>query len=149
MSHEPENLYLVGDFIDGWSLQKGWHWQPECNLIVSRLMDLARRGTCIRLAIGNHDNFLREPMLQQFILQSGIVEVAEEFHHRTANGRRFLIMHGDQFDQMVSLTAMQATGWRIAQLWWKSVMENCSLFGCDAGVTGLIGRSSVTFSSVV
>ncbi len=98
MRHEPENLYLVGDFIDGWSLQKGWHWQPECNLIVSRLMDLARRGTRIRLAIGNHDNFLREPMLQQFILQSGMVEVAEEFHHRTANGRRFLVMHGDQFD---------------------------------------------------
>jgi UDP-2,3-diacylglucosamine pyrophosphatase LpxH len=98
MTHEPENLYLVGDFIDGWSLRKGGYWQPECNQIVSRLMELARRGTRIRMAIGNHDDFLRDPMLQQLFVQSGLVEVAEEFHHKTANGRRFLVIHGDQFD---------------------------------------------------
>ena len=96
--HEPENLYLVGDFIDGWCLQSRWHWQAECNLIVSRLMDLAKGGTRIRLAIGNHDNFLRGPMVLRFIEQCGMVEVAEEFCHRTADGRQFLILHGDQFD---------------------------------------------------
>ena len=98
MNHEPEYLYLVGDFIDGWSLQKGGHWQPECNLIVARLMDLARHGTQIRLAIGNHDNFLRDPVMQWFIGESGMVEVAEEYHHQMADGRRFLVLHGDQFD---------------------------------------------------
>ena len=96
--HEPENLYLVGDFIDGWCLQSGWHWQSECNQIVARLMDLARGGTRIRLAIGNHDNFLRGPMVLRFFEQCGMVEVAEEFHHRTADGRQFLVLHGDQFD---------------------------------------------------
>ena len=96
--HEPENLYLVGDFIDGWCLQSRWHWQAECNLIVARLMDLAKGGTRIRLAIGNHDNFLRGPMVLRFIEQCGMVEVAEEFCHRTADGRQFLILHGDQFD---------------------------------------------------
>lgn len=96
--HEPENLYLVGDFIDGWCLQSRWHWQTECNQIVARLMDLAKGGTRIRLAIGNHDNFLRGPMVLRFIEQCGMVEVAEEFHHRTADGRQFLILHGDQFD---------------------------------------------------
>ena len=96
--HEPENLYLVGDFIDGWCLQSRWHWQAECNLIISRLMDLAKGGTRIRLAIGNHDNFLRGPMVLRFIEQCGMVEVAEEFCHRTADGRQFLILHGDQFD---------------------------------------------------
>lgn len=98
MKHEPEYLYLVGDFIDGWSLQKGGHWRPECNLIVARLMDLAREGTQIRLAIGNHDNFLRDPVMQRFIGESGMVEVAEEYHHHMADGRRFLVLHGDQFD---------------------------------------------------
>ena len=96
--HEPENLYLVGDFIDGWCLQSRWHWQAECNQIVTRLMDLAKGGTRIRLAIGNHDNFLRGPMVLRFIEQFGMVEVAEEFHHTTADGRRFLILHGDRFD---------------------------------------------------
>ena len=96
--HEPENLYLVGDFIDGWCLQSRWHWQAECNQIVARLMDLAKGGTRIRLAIGNHDNFLRGPMVLRFIEQCGMVEVAEEFCHRTADGRQFLILHGDQFD---------------------------------------------------
>jgi UDP-2,3-diacylglucosamine pyrophosphatase LpxH len=96
--HEPEHLYLVGDFIDGWCLQSRWHWQAECNQIVARLMDLAKGGTRIRLAIGNHDNFLRGPMVLRLIEQCGMVEVAEEFHHRTADGRQFLILHGDQFD---------------------------------------------------
>lgn len=96
--HEPENLYLVGDFIDGWCLQKQWHWPLECNLVVARLMDLARRGTRIRFAIGNHDAFLRDPLIQRLIVQSGSGEVAEEFEHRTADGRMFLVLHGDQFD---------------------------------------------------
>jgi len=96
--HEPENRYLVGDFIDGWCLQSRWHWQAECNLIISRLMDLAQNGTRIRLAIGNHDNFLPCPMMMRLIEQCGMVEVADEFHHKTADGRKFLILHGDQFD---------------------------------------------------
>jgi UDP-2,3-diacylglucosamine pyrophosphatase LpxH len=96
--HEPENLYLVGDFIDGWCLQRGWHWQAECNLIVARLMDLAKSGTRIRLAIGNHDNFLRLPMMLRLIKQCDMLEVAEEFHHEMADGRKFLVLHGDQFD---------------------------------------------------
>ncbi len=96
--HEPENLYLVGDFIDGWCLQSRWHWQAECNQIVARLMDLAKGGTRIRLAIGNHDNFLRGPMVLRFIEQCGMVEVAEEFYHELVDGRRFLVLHGDQFD---------------------------------------------------
>ena len=96
--HEPENLYLVGDFIDGWCLQSRWHWHAECNQIVARLMDLAKGGTRIRLAIGNHDNFLRGPMVLRFIEQCGMVEVAEEFYHELADGRRFLVLHGDQFD---------------------------------------------------
>lgn len=96
--HEPEHLYLVGDFIDGWCLQSRWHWQTECNQILARLMDLAKSGTRIRLAIGNHDNFLRGPMILRFIEQCGMVEVAEEFQHLTADGKQFLILHGDQFD---------------------------------------------------
>lgn len=96
--HEPEHLYLVGDFIDGGCLQSRWHWQAECNQIVARLMDLARGGTHIRLAIGNHDDFLRLPLMLQLIRQSGMLEVAEEFYHETADGRQFLVLHGDQFN---------------------------------------------------
>lgn len=96
--HEPENLYLVGDFIDGWCLQSRWHWQTECNLIIARLMDLAQRGTRIRLAIGNHDNFLRLPMMLRLIRRCDMLEVGEEFYHEMADGRQFLVLHGDQFD---------------------------------------------------
>lgn len=96
--HEPENLYLVGDFIDGWCLQSRWHWQTECNQIVARLMDLAQRGTRIRLAIGNHDNFLRLPMMLRLIRQWDMLEVAEEFYQEMVDGRQFLVLHGDQFD---------------------------------------------------
>ncbi len=98
MQHQPENLYLVGDFIDGFCFQNRWHWQPECNLIVERLMDLVHTGTRIRIAVGNHDCFLRDPVMRRWLDRLGVVEVAEEFHHQTADERCFLVMHGDQFD---------------------------------------------------
>lgn len=105
-SHEPEWLYLVGDFIDGWYLQNGWHWQHECDLIMQRILELARNGTRIRLAIGNHDRFLRTPVVQSILNANGLVAVEEEFHHELADGRRFLILHGDQFDRCENVSRL-------------------------------------------
>lgn len=91
----PECLYLVGDFIDGWRLRKSWHWQPVYTQILRRLFELAERGTLLRYAPGNHDNFLRH-----FLLDFGLVEIQNEFIHQAIDGRRFLVLHGDQFDNV-------------------------------------------------
>lgn len=121
--HEPEYLYLVGDIIDGWRLRRKWHWQPEYSQLLRRLMELAANGTQIRYTPGNHDAFLRP-----FISDFGLVEIADEFTHTTADGRQFLVLHGDQFDN-VEIRAQ-----------WLSVLGSVAydaLLFCASGVSRL------------
>ncbi|QDT89230.1 UDP-2,3-diacylglucosamine diphosphatase [Gimesia algae] len=93
-SHQPESLYLVGDLIDGWKLRKKWRWPEIYNQIFDRVEELSRKGTEVFYTPGNHDNFLRD-----FGKRFGFVSLSDEFVHLTADGRRFLIIHGDQFDK--------------------------------------------------
>lgn len=92
--HEPESLYLVGDLIDGWKLRKKWRWPQIYNAILDRVEELSAKGTEIFYTPGNHDNFLRD-----FGKRFSFVTLSDEFVHITADGRRFLIIHGDQFDK--------------------------------------------------
>jgi len=95
--HEADYVYLVGDIIDGWRLRKRWHWQPVYNAILSRLVQMSENGTRVCYAPGNHDAFLR-PFIETLSL--GVVEIADEFIHDTADNRRYLITHGDLFDDV-------------------------------------------------
>ncbi|MFM7055387.1 MAG: UDP-2,3-diacylglucosamine diphosphatase, partial [Planctomycetota bacterium] len=78
-SQQPDYLYLIGDFIDGWCAGRRWSWPPACSEVVSRILELSRSGTQVRLAVGNHDALLRHPLIRHLILETGCCEVAEEF----------------------------------------------------------------------
>ncbi len=121
--YEPRYLYVVGDFIDGWKLKRRWRWLPVYDRIFQRLMSLKRSGTELLYTPGNHDAFLRN-----FLANFGVVEVRDRFVHVTADGRRFLVTHGDQFDKVeqrmpwLSLVASYAydlllsTNWMVNKL---------------------------------
>lgn len=95
--HECDVLYLVGDIIDGWQLRKSWYWPRTHNDVVQKILRKARKGTRVVLVPGNHDEFAR-----QFIgLSFGGIEVYDEVVHVTADGRRLLVIHGDQFDGVI------------------------------------------------
>ena len=96
-SIECETLYLVGDIVDGWRLRKGWFWPDEHNEVVRRVLKMAHRGTRVVFIAGNHDEVLRDYAGMTF----GGVELALEAVHRTADGRRLLVTHGDGFDGVV------------------------------------------------
>lgn len=98
--YRPENLYIVGDFIDGWYLSKNWHWCTACDEIILKLVHLAESGTRIFLTIGNHDRFLSSPMLKSLVRFSRTVELSDQFLHVSASGKDFIVIHGDQFDEM-------------------------------------------------
>ncbi len=114
-SQQPDYLYLIGDFIDGWCVGRRWSWPPACSEVVGRIMELSRNGTQVRLAIGNHDALLRHPLIRHLMLETGLCEVAEEFHHQLADGRRFLILHGDRFDSCERLHPLAC--WGVEQLY--------------------------------
>ena len=95
--HDAEKIYLVGDIVDGWRLKRSWHWPQSHNDVVQKLLRKARKGAEIVYVPGNHDEFLRGFLGQHF----GGVEVRRNDIHVTADGRRFLVMHGDEFDVVV------------------------------------------------
>ena len=95
--HDAETIYLVGDIVDGWRLRKGWHWPQAHNDVVQKLLRKARKGSRVVYVPGNHDEFLREFYGTHF----GGIEVCETALHVAADGRRYLVIHGDVFDVVV------------------------------------------------
>jgi UDP-2,3-diacylglucosamine pyrophosphatase LpxH len=91
----PDRLYIVGDFVDWWKLRKSHAWQQVFNDILARLYELSERGTRIYYTPGNHDAFLR-----LYSWNFSFIHVADEFVIKLADGRRFLVTHGDKFDRV-------------------------------------------------
>ena len=94
---DSETMYLVGDIIDGWRLKKKFYWPPEHNDIVWRILKRARRGTRIVYIPGNHDEMVRPFSGMDF----GGVEIRRAAFHDTADGRRLMVLHGDEFDTIM------------------------------------------------
>ncbi|WP_297797493.1 UDP-2,3-diacylglucosamine diphosphatase [uncultured Marinobacter sp.] len=92
-----ETLYLVGDIVDLIAMQRRVHFPQSHQAVVHKLMDLAATGTRVVYVPGNHDEFVRRFCGQTI---SGI-DIRYKAIHTTADGRRFLVCHGDQFDQVV------------------------------------------------
>jgi UDP-2,3-diacylglucosamine pyrophosphatase LpxH len=96
--HDADVIYLVGDIVDGWQLRSGWYWPQAHNDVVQKLLRKARKGARVIYVPGNHDEFLREYYGTHF----GGVEVAETALHVGADGKRYLVIHGDHFDLVVT-----------------------------------------------
>eukprot|EP01037_Dinobryon_pediforme_P012712 gene12712-12807_t len=95
--NDADTIYLVGDIIDGWRLKSGWYWPQSHNDVVQKLLRKARKGTKMVYIPGNHDEFAR-----QFVkLSFGGIEILRKTTHMSADGKKFLIMHGDEFDLVV------------------------------------------------
>lgn len=91
-----EKLYLVGDIIDGWRLQKKWYWPKAHNKIVKKLIKISKNTEIIYIT-GNHDEFLRTiPSVK-----IGNVEVKNRSVHLGIDGKKYLVVHGDMFDNLM------------------------------------------------
>ena len=94
---DSDTMYLVGDIIDGWRLKKKVYWPPEHSDIVWRILKRAKRGTRIIYIPGNHDEMVRPFSGMNF----GGVEIMRAAFHDTADGRRLMVLHGDEFDTIM------------------------------------------------
>jgi len=94
---ESEYLYLVGDIIDGWQLKKRWYWPQSHNDVVQRILRRTRNGTRVFYIPGNHDEAARDYLG----LNLGEVVIADNVVHTTADGKKLLVLHGDQFDSFL------------------------------------------------
>ena len=96
--HDADTIYLIGDIIDGWALKGGWYWPQSHNDVIQKLLRKVRKGTRMVFLPGNHDEFARDYDGMSF----GGIEVMDSVVHTMADGRRFLVIHGDQFDIVVN-----------------------------------------------
>jgi len=92
-----ETLYLVGDIVDGWKMKSGWFWPQAHNDVVQKILRLARKGVRVVYIPGNHDDRIRDFCGIHF----GGVVVARDAIHEAADGKRYLVTHGDEFDGVV------------------------------------------------
>ena len=94
---EMDTLFLVGDIIDVWSMQKNMFWPQSHNDVLRTILGKAKRGTKVIFVPGNHDEVFREFDGAVF----GNLEFHKEYIHEGADGRRMLVLHGDEFDSVV------------------------------------------------
>jgi len=94
---DMDTLFLVGDIIDVWSMQKSMFWPQSHNNVLRTILGKAKRGTKVIFVPGNHDEVFREFDGAVF----GNLEIHREYVHVGADGRRMLVLHGDEFDSVV------------------------------------------------
>lgn len=95
---ESESIYLVGDIVDGWALNSNFYWPQEHNDVIQKLLRRARKGTKVVYIPGNHDEFLRSFGDHEF----GNIILTDTYTHTAVDGRKFIVMHGDQFDVVIN-----------------------------------------------
>lgn len=101
---ECAKLYLVGDIVDFWSLKRRSYWPQQHNNVVRTVLGKAKHDTEVIFVPGNHDEKVRDYDGLQF----GNVQICNEHIHESRDGRKFLIVHGDQFDSVVRCTPIVA-----------------------------------------
>lgn len=93
---KTEKLYLVGDIIDGWRLQKKWYWPNNHNRVIKQLIRISK-NTEVYWISGNHDEFLRTIPAMNI----GKIETHNRMTHIGIDGKRYLVVHGDMFDYLM------------------------------------------------
>ncbi len=96
-STDSDTMFLVGDIIDGWRMKRRFYWPAAHNDVVWRVMKRAKRGTRVVYIPGNHDEMFRQFTGMSF----GGVEIRRKAIHETADGRKLLVLHGDEFDAIM------------------------------------------------
>jgi len=94
---EPEYLYLVGDIIDIWSMKNNFYWPSSHNQVVRKLIKMAKNGVKVTYIPGNHDSVFRDYCGEAF----GSIEIKMSSVHETKLGKRLLMVHGDEFDDVI------------------------------------------------
>lgn len=98
--YDSDFLFLVGDIIDGWSLKRRWIWKQQHSDVIQKILRKARKGTQVYYILGNHDEFIR-PFLP--VALGDNIEIRNEFEYPSADGKRYLVIHGD-FCDPITLT---------------------------------------------
>jgi UDP-2,3-diacylglucosamine pyrophosphatase LpxH len=94
--YDFETLYIVGDLIDIWQIRRSRYWPQQHNDVIQKILRKSRKGTRVIYIPGNHDE-----MISSFYGAYGDITIQKHAIHRTADGRRVLVIHGHELDTVV------------------------------------------------
>lgn len=94
-----DELYLVGDIIDGWRMKKNIYWPQSHSEVIRQILKKASQGTRVKFIVGNHDEFLRRWLPWNLAL--GHIKFMNRYDFISATGERYLVVHGDMFDNLM------------------------------------------------
>lgn len=95
---QAETIILVGDVFDFWSFRGGGTWSSDHAKLVAWFHVAVCNGSRLIIIPGNHD-----AVLASFSsLDIPGLEFHHEFIHETANGERFLVVHGHEHDDVLN-----------------------------------------------
>ncbi|HJT80971.1 MAG TPA: metallophosphoesterase, partial [Chthoniobacterales bacterium] len=89
--YDCDKLYIVGDLIDVWSLKRWRYWPQLHNDVIQKILRKARKGVPVIYIPGNHDEFV-----STFAGTYGNISIQNSAIHKTADGRKILIIHGHE-----------------------------------------------------
>ncbi len=114
-SNDFETLYLVGDIIDIWALNRGLYWPQSHNDVIQKILKIGRKGTKLIYIPGNHDEFI-----QGYVGEYGAVTLQKNATHETVDGKKILVIHGHELD-----TVVQNLGWlaHVGDVGYKILLE--------------------------
>ena len=130
--YEFQTLYLVGDIIDFWALRRSVYWPAEHNTVVQKVLRSARHGAQVVYIPGNHDEALRDYLEHAF----GAIVMLREHVHVTADGRRFLLTHGDEYDQITTYARWLSVLGDMSYTWLLQVNRMLSWWRRKLGIAG-------------
>lgn len=95
--HECNELFLIGDIIDGWKIQQNrWRWKQSHTNVIRRILGYSKRGTKVTYITGNHDEFIR-PFVHAFDFGNNI-KLCNQADYIDSKEKKYLVTHGDMFD---------------------------------------------------
>lgn len=97
--HTCDNLFLVGDVIDGWRLKKKWYFPQSHVNVIRRILTASKRGTDVYYILGNHDEAFRKFL--HFDIEIGNIKLLDRCDYTAVNGKSYLVIHGDFFDALM------------------------------------------------
>lgn len=152
-SIECENLYLVGDIIDGWALRREHYWTKPQTEVIRKILKLSEKTNVTYIA-GNHDEFIR-PFFK-FDFQIGDIQILDSLDYDAIDGRRIYVSHGDYFDltmkiprQVINLAARFYDGSVSDRMYkWlgteKVINKYIKAKGYDCAITGHTHSPKIT-----
>ena len=130
--YDCENIFLVGDIIDFWAMSRGIYWPELHNTVVQKILKKARHDVRVYLIPGNHDEALREYIGSAF----GDINLVRDHVHTAADGKRYLLLHGDEFDQVTTCHRWVSILGDISYTWLVHVNRLLSLMRRKLGIPG-------------